>query len=176
MTAPIAFTPLPRVAGTELADTPAAQNRFAPHVEANFDRINPYAGAFPERLKVRRVSGSNLLGWNAKWTWYSAAETGVEGWLIGDVRMMSIIAKYTGASILADSYGSIIDQPMATLRDGRFLPGGNQQLCVGASYAAGTAGLVLTETGVLTLITISEGKSSLDPNDWVSFIVTYLVR
>ena len=180
MTAPI-FTPLPRSDGNELADGPATQARIAPVIDANFNKVNPYASAFPDKSKVKRVSGSDLVSFATRWTWWSTAETNIEGWYYDDIRVISFITKYTGAKILADAYGNLAaaygtaDQLMATVNHD-FLIGGGQQLAIAAATSSGTAGVVMTEAGLLYLVSISEPKGSLDPNDFVSFIVAYMVR
>jgi hypothetical protein len=179
---PVAFTTLPRVAGTELADGPAAQARLAPVIDANFTKVNPYAATYPDKFKVRRVSGSNLLTYATRWTWWAAAEANVQGWYYGDVRSISFIGKYTGARILADAYGNLAntygvdDQIVATIKDTRFLVGGGQYLSIAAATTSGLAGVYMTDKGVICLATISEPKGALDPNDFVSFVVTYMVR
>jgi hypothetical protein len=176
MTAPIVFRKLPPTGGDELADAPAAQARLAPQVDYNFALINPYVGAFPGNLSVRRVSGTYLLTWMSQWTWYNDYVANIEGWIYGDARVISFIGEYKGAKVVADSYGGITNQAMATLKDTRFLVGGGQEVWVAAAFAGGTAGLRITAAGVLELLTISEGKASLDPGDWISFMVAYLVR
>jgi hypothetical protein len=182
MTTPITFTPLPRSDGNELADAPATQARLAPVLDANFEKVNPYATAFPDKSKVRRISGSSLLTFATRWTWYATAETSIEGWYYGDIRVISFIAKYTGLKILADTYGNLAaaygtsEQLMATISDPSFLAGGGQHLAVAGSTSSGTAGIVMTETGLIYLVSLSEPSGSLDPNDWVSFVVAYMVR
>jgi hypothetical protein len=183
MTAPITFTTLPRLSGTELADAPAAQARFAPVIDANFNKFNPYLTAFPDKSKVKRVSGTGLLTFAGHWSWYTGvANTNVEGWYYGDIRVISFIGKYSGGKIVCDTYGNlataygVAEQPMATITNPAFRVGGGQQLAIAGSTSAGTAGIVMTEAGVLLLTTISEPKGSLDPADWVSFLVAYMVR
>jgi len=179
MTAPIVFRKLPPTSGDELADTPAAQARLAPQVDYNFALTTSVTGAFPGKLAVKRVSGANLLTWASKWTWYNDIKSNIEGWIYGDLRVISFIAEYKGARVIADSYGGFTDIPMATLKDTRFLVGGSptaQEVRLAGAFAGGTSGIVITGPGVISLSTLSEGKASLDSGDWISFIVAYLVR
>lgn len=184
-TSPIPFVKLPRQDGTWLAETPAAQSPYATAVEANFARVNTWAGsdAWNGQFKVRRESGGAVFLHNEPdwvpnpWVFPPVYPTPyVDGLIQGDLRYLSIAAQWQGfTSLNADAYGGITDQKIGWLLDVDFMPGGGQQICFTGAWTGsnitGTAIFYINPDGSIWLAGLSQKWGGVSTGD--VFIIAF---
>lgn len=172
---PIAFVDLPRQTGDAPVDTVTATSRAATAIDADNAKINTWATAINDRITVTRLVGSAFMTFEPNWTWYSTAEQGINGFIVGDVRHFSVLAKYTGPTVTADNYGGISpDQRICVIKDTRFRC--TEQLWFTGSTAVGTGVFALNPDGVLYLCGLSYKASTLRANGYALILASYIPR
>lgn len=176
-TSPIPFTALPRQSGDDLVETVTADIPFAAAIDANFAKVNTWANARDASLKVTRLSNTALITFATNWTWYTANQF-VDGYLVGNLRSFTVLAKYTGANLTKDpATGKLSPAPVRMFTLPSSWAVGDRQLFFTGGCGVGTAAVRLDVDGGVYLCGVSHLESTLPTfatNTYVAVTATYL--
>lgn len=153
---PIQFVDLPRQVATNRADTPVADKPLTDAIDKDFAVLKSWADAIATLATVTRKT--SILTLMPNWTWNSSAGLYMDGCRVGDVCMLSILAKYQGPTLVADDYGGIANQKIGTLTDSKYFPGGTRQLHFAGVTSRGTGIFYIDGAGGVWLEGLSCGN------------------
>lgn len=170
-TSPIAFKALPRVSGGLQADMVATQPPYAAAVDADFALIKSWADSTDQSVVVTKYA--SVLTFATNWTWYITAGLYCDAVVMGGVVQLNVIVKYTGATLTADSYGSVGVQAIGTLAASMPALQPNATLRFVGETGNGMCTLVL-DKGSLSLAALGCGGQTLVSNSYVAFCDAYI--
>ena len=181
---PIDFGPLPRQDDNMLAEVPACQPPLAQAIDANFAKLNAWAGTQQPRIVTERVS--SILNFSGEWTWYTTVGLYCDGIICGDIRFLSLLIKFNSDMVrTANSTGNLVgsqESYIGAIKDSRFWPGthGNgipQYLSATGGHSNGMCCASINgANGQIILTGLSYNAQTLFKGQYVYFNLTYMVR